>query len=79
MTIVLQDSFWNLNVQEDFFCVDLMFDHKKNTLRIPFKALVSFIDPSADFAIQFDWSSALPDFIGDNVVSLDHFRALRQN
>jgi hypothetical protein len=79
MTIVLQDAFWNLTVQEDLFTVDLMFDHKKSTLRIPFKALSSFIDPSADFALQFDWSSALPDFIGDNVVSLDHFRALRQH
>jgi hypothetical protein len=75
MTIVLQDSFWNLNIQDDHFSVDLMFDHKKSTLRIPFKSLCSFIDPSADFALQFDWNTAVPTFIADNVLYLDHFRA----
>jgi uncharacterized protein len=78
MTIVLQDSFWNINVQDDYFTVDLMFDHKKSTLRIPFSSLCSFIDPSADFALQFDWNSVTPTFFADNVLSLDHFRALRQ-
>jgi len=77
MTIVLQDSFWNLTIQEDYFSVDLMFDHKKSTLRIPFNALCSFIDPSADFALQLDWSVSVPEFIADNVVSLDHFRNAR--
>ena len=77
MTIVLQDSFWNLSVQSDYFSVDLMFDHKKNNLRIPFNALSSFIDPSADFALQFDWSSVTPEFIADNVISLDSFRSSR--
>ncbi len=77
MTIVLQDSFWNLSVHDDHFSVDLMFDHKKNNLRIPFSALSSFIDPSADFALQFDWSSVMPRFIADNVISLDSFRSLR--
>lgn len=77
MTIVLQDSFWNLDVQEEHFSVDLMFDHKKSTLRIPFKSLCSFIDPSADFALQFDWSNAVPTFIADNVLNFEYFRSLR--
>lgn len=78
MTIVLQDSFWNLEVQGESFSVDLMFDHKKSTLTVPFNALCSFIDPSADFALQFDWSSAMPPFMADNVLNLEHFRNLRQ-
>ena len=53
MTIVLQHQFQNLTVADDYFDVDLSFSGQFTTLHIPFAALVSFVDPSAQFALQF--------------------------
>lgn len=53
MTIVLQHQFQNLTVQENYFEVDLSFSGQYTTLHIPFTSLVSFVDPSAQFALQF--------------------------
>lgn len=74
MTIMINDAFWNLTVQEDFFSVDLLFDNQKCTLRIPFKSLVNFIDPSVEFALQFDWELAMPAATMSNVIFIDKFR-----
>jgi hypothetical protein len=74
MTIVLNDAFWSLVVKEDHFSVDLLFEHKKSTLRIPYAALVHFIDPGVEFALQFNWENAQAPIMGDNVLILDHFR-----
>jgi uncharacterized protein len=74
MTIVLNDSYWNLTVADDHFSVDLLFDQKKSTLRVPYAALVNFIDPSVDFALQFNWQTAEPPIAADNVIFFDHFR-----
>jgi len=77
MTVVLQDSFWNLTVSDDYFQVDLVFDRKKSTLRIPLNSITSFIDPGANFVLQLDWSVHTPKFWADNVVSLEDFRSAR--
>ena len=53
MTIVLQNQFWNLVVKPEFFSVNLSFNGKMETLKIPFTALVSFADPSVNFGLQF--------------------------
>tara|TARA_R100000005_G_scaffold52003_1_gene25303 strand:- start:16269 stop:16754 length:486 start_codon:yes stop_codon:yes gene_type:complete len=53
MTIVLQHQFWNVTVEPDYFTVDLSFNHKRETLRIPFSALTAFADPSVQFGLQF--------------------------
>lgn len=74
MTIVLNDAFWDLSVQEDSFSVDLLFENKKSTLKIPFKALVNFIDPSVEFALQFNWQLHLPSSSTTNIIYLDQFR-----
>lgn len=74
MTIVLNDAFWDLSVQNDFFSVDLLFEHKKNTLRIPFNSLVNFIDPGVEFALQFDWELSAPALSTSNVIFMDQFR-----
>ena len=74
MTIVLNDAFWNLTVNTDSFSVDLLFEHKKSTLRIPYAALMSFIDPGVEFALQFNWEAAEPLLITNNIIFLDKFR-----
>ncbi|WP_006288238.1 ClpXP protease specificity-enhancing factor SspB [Holospora undulata] len=53
MTILLHDQFWNLRIKEDLFSVELAFDEHKHLIVVPFKALRSFIDPDAKFALQF--------------------------
>ncbi|MEN3953147.1 ClpXP protease specificity-enhancing factor SspB [Iodidimonas sp. SYSU 1G8] len=53
MTIVLQNQFWDLTVTEDMFSVKLSFNGKAEKLTVPFDALVGFLDPSVQFALQF--------------------------
>jgi hypothetical protein len=53
MTIVLQHKFWGLKVEEDHFEVGLSFNQQPAQLRVPFGAIVGFVDPSVQFALQF--------------------------
>jgi hypothetical protein len=53
MAVVLQNQFWNLVVDEDSFAVDLSFDGSSHTIRVPFAALTTFVDPSVEFALRF--------------------------
>jgi|CXWL01.1.fsa_nt_gi hypothetical protein len=90
ITIVLQNQFWNLEVEQDGFAVDLAFDGRRYRLEVPFAALTTFADPSAPFGIRFppageegeaeSDTDASPAFeppegeAGANVVSFDRFR-----
>jgi len=53
MTIVLQHRFWGLEVFENHFHVGLSFDGQPETLVITFDSVVGFVDPSVQFALQF--------------------------
>lgn len=53
ITIILQNQFWNLEVEQDGFAVDLAFDGRRQRLEVPFAALTTFADPSAPFGIRF--------------------------
>lgn len=53
MTIVLQHKFWGLKVSEEQFEVGLSFNQQPAQLVIPFDAVVGFVDPSVQFALQF--------------------------
>lgn len=53
MTIVLQNQFWDLKVNETSFEVGLSFDGQPETLVIPFSALKGFFDPSVQTGMQF--------------------------
>jgi len=54
MTIVLQNQFWDLKVNETAFEVGLSFDGHPEILVIPFAAIKGFFDPSVQFGLQFD-------------------------
>ena len=54
MTIVLQHQYWNLNVHEDRFEVELSFDNVPEQLIIPFDAVKGFLDPAVQFGLQFE-------------------------
>ena len=54
MTIVLQHQFWDLKVGEEIFEVGLSFNGVPEKLVVPFAAIKSFVDPSVQFALQFE-------------------------
>jgi hypothetical protein len=54
MTVVLQNQFWDLQVDEQGFAVTLRFDGDPVRLAAPFEAVVAFFDPAAQFGLRFD-------------------------
>ena len=54
MTIVLQNQYWNLKVENLKFSVTLLFNKKKETLEVPFDSVVKFYDPFVKFSIQLE-------------------------
>ncbi len=53
MTIVLQNKFWDLEVDDTSFSVGLSFNQRPAELIIPFAAITAFVDPAVDFGLQF--------------------------
>ena len=53
MTIVLQNKFWDLAVDDEGFTVGLSFNQVPAKLDIPFAAITAFVDPAVDFGLQF--------------------------
>ena len=53
MTIVLQNKFWDLAVDDEGFTVGLSFNQIPAKLTIPFSAITAFVDPAVDFGLQF--------------------------
>jgi hypothetical protein len=61
MTIVLQNKFWDLSVEEDQFSVGLTFNQVPAKLVIPFAAITAFVDPAVDFGLQFQAAASDDD------------------
>lgn len=55
MTIVLQHWFQDLAVSSKSFSVVLSFDNTPEKLTIPFDSITSFVDPSAEFGLRFQY------------------------
>ena len=53
MTIVMQNKFWDLAVDDDGFQIGLSFNQIPAKLQIPFSAITAFVDPAVDFGLQF--------------------------
>ena len=51
--IIIQHQFWDLKTSEDHFEVTLSFSGEKKNISVPFKAIISFTDPSVGFGLQF--------------------------
>ena len=52
MTIVIQYEYSNLQVFENKFNISLSFNNIKADLSIPFKTVISFADPFANFGLK---------------------------
>lgn len=62
MTIVLQNKFWDLTVDDTLFSVGLTFNQIPAKLVVPYSAITAFVDPAVDFGLQFqaDLADAQP-------------------
>lgn len=90
MTIVLENRFWDLQVEDDRLSVGLSFNQVASMLTVPFAAITAFVDPSVEFGLQFqvedtgepaahepaenDAPLAEPIEDGSNVVTVDFGR-----
>jgi hypothetical protein len=52
MTIVLQNQFWDLEVEDEAFSVTLNFNRVSERLRVPIDAITTFADPGVNFGLQ---------------------------
>ena len=60
MIIVIQHWFDAMEVDEDGFGITLNFGDSPEHLRIPFDAILTFVDPSVEFGLRFE-STEAPD------------------
>ena len=60
VTIILQNQFWGLEVGPEDFSVLLSFGGSRQRLYVPFAALTTFGDPSANFGLRFQ-EAGTPD------------------
>ena len=54
ITIVIQNWFDNLEVDEQGFAITLNFGNQPEPLYIPFDAISTFVDPSVEFGLRFE-------------------------
>ena len=54
MTIVLQHQFWDLQANDQAIEIGLSFDGIPEKLYIPYTSIITFIDPSVHFSLQFE-------------------------
>ena len=53
MTIVLQNRFWDLTVDDERFSVGLSFGQVPSKLVVPYRAITGFHDPAVNFELRF--------------------------
>jgi hypothetical protein len=58
MTIVIQHQYWDLTVTEHAVEIGLSFNGVPERLLVPFSAIKAFVDPSVQFALQFEPATA---------------------
>ena len=58
MTIVIQQQYWDLTVTEHAVEIGLSFNGVPERLLVPFSAIKAFVDPSVQFALQFEPATA---------------------
>lgn len=54
ITIVIQNWYENLTVDDGGFAVTLNFGNQPEPLYIPFDAISTFVDPSVEFGLKFE-------------------------
>ncbi len=65
MTVVMQHWFEDLHVDEAGFGVTLNFGETRESLYIPYTAIVTFVDPSVEFGLRFEATEDDEDALDD--------------
>ena len=66
MTIVLQNRFWDLVVDDERFSVGLSFNQIPSKLVIPYSAITGFHDPAVNFELRFQAQEGPDDAATDH-------------
>jgi len=61
ITIILQHQFRNLKAKTTHFEVELSFNGVSELIKVPYKAITNFSDPSVNFELIFDKESFLSE------------------
>ncbi len=69
MTIIIQNWFADLHVDDNYFSITLNFNNRPEKMIIPFNSLKSFSDPSVDFNIEFTHTETDNNKIPQNLSS----------
>ncbi|RTK93625.1 MAG: aminotransferase [Rickettsiales bacterium] len=77
ITIVLQHQFKNLVVFDDKFSVNITFNGIPETISVPFVALTSFLDPLANFSLQFKQNLDVIEEHNTHFEVSDHVKELK--
>ena len=79
ITIVLQYQFKDLRVSEDRFSVNIAFGGVPETILVPFSVLTSFIDPIANFSLQFNRGKESVDLESETfAIDLDNDKEIKR-
>ena len=57
MTIVIQHEYYHLSVNKKNFSIGLSFNNKKCDLKISFDSIISFVDPSSNFGLNYQFNN----------------------
>ena len=58
MTIVIQHEYYHLSLNKSFFNIGLSFNNKKTDLKISYDSIISFIDPSSNFGLNYQLNNS---------------------
>ena len=58
MTIVIQHEYYHLSVHKSFFNIGLSFNNNKTDLKISYDSIISFVDPSSNFGLNYQFNSS---------------------
>ncbi len=59
MTIVIQHEYYYLSVNKKSFNIGLSFNNKECDLTIFFESIISFIDPSSNFGLNYQFNKTI--------------------
>ena len=81
ISIILQNQFSGLIVNDESFSVDLTFGGVLSTLTIPYRAISTFADPAAQFVLTLDPEKApcpVSDSSSEEIIDLTSLRSKKQ-
>ncbi len=58
MTIVVQNEYYHLSVNKTNFNIGLSFNNRKSDLTISFDSIISFVDPSCNFGLNYQFNKS---------------------